>query len=240
MKQTRMDRLSARYLTALATYIEQSPPVGLEAARGVGRRALTLQLGTLELAKIHGLALATLKPASGTRGGQDALTARAAEFFNEAHIPIEKTHRLAMKTGADLEELNTVLVRRTHELAESNRELQAGISRRREAEEALKASEAKSSRLLAEARRLQEHLQGLARRIIAAREEEHRVMSLTLQDEIAQTLLGIQMRLLALDCELSASTNTFKKEIATTQRLVQESVKTINRFAREFGVAYEI
>jgi signal transduction histidine kinase len=144
-----------------------------------------------------------------------------------------------MEAGAELDQLQTTLTQSTHELAESNRELQQRISRRLEAVASLKASEAKSARLLTEARELQEHFQGLARPIISTGEEEHRMMSLTLQDEIAQTLLGIHMRLRALDCELSASTNNFKKEIATTQRPVQESVKTINRFAREFGVTYE-
>jgi signal transduction histidine kinase len=239
MKQTRMDRLSARYLTALRIYIEQSPPAGLKAAHDLGRRAVTLELCTLDLAKIHGLALASLLPARSKPGGPNDPTARAAEFFTEANTAIEKTHRLATEAAAELDQLQTALAQRTHELADSNRELQQGISQRLEAVESLKASENKSARLLTEARGLQEHLQGLARRTISAREEEQRVMSLTLQDEIAQTLLGIHMRLRALDSELCASATNFKKEIATTQRLVQESVKTINRFAREFGVTYE-
>ena len=36
-----------------------------------------------------------------------------------------------------------------------------------------------------------------------------------------------------------ANTGSLKKEIASTQRLVKQSVKTINRFAREFGLQHE-
>ena len=133
----------------------------------------------------------------------------------------------------DLSQVNAALARRTLDLSDSHRQLQAGIAGRKEADEGLKASKSESSRLLAEARRLQEHLQALARQILTAQEEERKRMSLTLQDEIAQTLLAFHVRLLALHKELSVSTESFKKEIAITQRLVQESVNVINRFADE-------
>jgi len=47
--------------------------------------------------------------------------------------------------------------------------------------------------------------------------------------------LGINVRLLTLKQEATDRTNSFKKEIASTQRLVENSVKTIQRFTREFG-----
>ena len=43
----------------------------------------------------------------------------------------------------------------------------------------------------------------------------------------AQTLLGVQVRLLALDRELSVSTGNLQKEIAITQRVVEHSVRTV-------------
>jgi len=235
MKETRLDRLAERYLKALRSYLAHEPGGDPGSARGLGRRAVHLDLGTLDLAKIHRVALAVLLEAGGGDSRQEESTARAAEFFAEANTAIEKTHRLAIKTGADLDELNLTLVQRTNELADSNRLLQCGIDLRMEAVESLRASEAESARLLTEARELQTHLQDLARRILSAQEEERKAMSLTLRDDIAQTLLGIKLRLLALDTDLSVSTETFKKEIAITQELVQQSVKTIDRFAREFG-----
>jgi len=106
-------------------------------------------------------------------------------------------------------------------------------------EKALKKSGERSKRLLEESRRLQKHLQRLAHRIMVAQEDKRKKISHDLQDEIAQTLLGINVRLLTLKREGSANARGFEKEIASTQRVVDMSVKTIKRFAREFGNHHE-
>ncbi len=204
MKQTTLSRLSGQYLAALQSYIEQGPQAGFEAAHGLGNEAVTLELGTLELAKMHDEALAALVPAGGAADSQEEVTARAAAFFAEVQRPVEKTPRLA-----------------------------------RAADRCLKPGTAQSATLLAEAGQLQEHLQALTRQILTAEEEERMTMSLTLQDEIAQTLLGIHVRLLALQREVSASAEDFQNEIAATQRLVLESVTTINRYAGKLNLANE-
>jgi len=239
MKGTKLSRLSGRYRAALRTYIAQAPPGDLQAAHELGGNAVAMRLETLDLAKIHDRALAAQFSPDDDAAMRNGMTKRAALFFAEAITPIEKTHRLALEAGAELEQVNEALARRTLDLADSHRDLQEGIARRKDADECLRTSEEESVRLLEEARRLQEHLQELARRILTAQEEERKRLSLTLQDEIAQTLLAIHVRLLALDRELSISTEGFKKEIATTQRLVQESVKTISRFALECGIQHE-
>ena len=239
IKRTRLSRLSGRYLAALRTYVEQVPPGDLQTAHHLGVSALAMKLETLDLAKIHDQSLAALLSPDNDAAPQEHVTVRAALFFSEAILPIEKTHRLAVEAGAELEQVNEALTRRTLALADCHRDLQEGIARRKDADECLRVSGEESVRLLEEARRLQQHLQDLARRILTAQEEERRAMSVTLQDEIAQTLLGINVRLLVLQNALSVSTAGFQKEIANTQRLVQESVHTINRFAREFGIHHE-
>jgi signal transduction histidine kinase len=103
----------------------------------------------------------------------------------------------------------------------------------------LKSSEDNSRKLLNEASALQLHLQDLAHQMLASHEDERRKMSLRLQDEIAQTLVAIHLRLVELDKELTLHTAAFKKEIANTQRLVEESVEIINGCAHEFGIVYE-
>jgi signal transduction histidine kinase len=82
-------------------------------------------------------------------------------------------------------------------------------------------------------------LQHLTHRILAAQEDKRRKISRDLQDEIAQTLLGINVRLLTLKKEAAVNTEGLKKEIASTQRVVDMSVKSIKRFARDFGVSHE-
>lgn len=239
MKPTTFSRLAGQYLQALRSYIEQGPQADLATAHELGEQAVALDLGTLELAKMHDEALAALVPADGTADRPADLTARAAAFFAEANTPIEKTHPLAKEAGAGLAQVNEALVQRTADLTQSHLDLQAGIARREGADDNLKLSQAHAAKLLTEAGQLQQHLSELARQILTAQEEERKKMSLTLQDEIAQTLLGIHVRLLALQREVSASAEDFRNEIATTQRLVRTSVKTINRYARELGTEHE-
>ena len=86
-----------------------------------------------------------------------------------------------------------------------------------------------------ESRRLQKHLRHLTHQILSAQEDKRKKISRELQDEIAQTLLGINVRLLTLKKEAAINASGLKKEIASTQRLVEKSVKTMKRFAREFG-----
>jgi signal transduction histidine kinase len=84
--------------------------------------------------------------------------------------------------------------------------------------------------LVKESRRLQKHLRHLTHQILSAQEEERKKISRDLHDEIAQTLLGINVRLLTLKNGATANTESLQKEIASTQRLVKESVKTMSRF----------
>jgi len=239
MNKLKSSGLSGRYLAALRLHFEQGAAADLQAAHKLGAQAVEIGLETLDLARIHDQALGALILPNCSSAVQDDMALKAAIFFTEAIAPLEKTHSLALKMDADLDELKATLARHTLDLAESTLEIQGGIAQRKAAEEALEASRAESARLLNEARRMQEHLQKLAHEILSAQEDERKTMSLKLQDEIAQTLLGIQIRLLTLQKEVSVSGEDFKKEIAITRRLVNNSVRTINRFAREFGIQYE-
>jgi signal transduction histidine kinase len=86
---------------------------------------------------------------------------------------------------------------------------------------------------LKESLALQKHLQRLTHRILSAQEKKRKKISQDLQNEIAQTLLGINVRLLTLKKLNAVNGKDLKKEIVNTQRLVDMSVKTIDRFARE-------
>ena len=55
-----------------------------------------------------------------------------------------------------------------------------------------------------------------------------------------QSLLGIHMRLLTLKKQMVVRHEDITQEIATTQRLVEDAVKTINQFAHELGIPHEI
>ena len=144
-------------------------------------------------------------------------------------------HQAALETNANLNHANKTLDRRTLDLAASNRSLKKNILRRKIVEKALKKSGGHSQKLLQESHRLQKHLQSLAHQVMKAHEDNRKRISRDLQNEIAQTLLGVNVRLLTLRKEAALNAKGFKKDIANTQRLVDKSVKSIKRFAREFG-----
>ena len=231
----KLSAMSQQYVTALKKHLKQGPRASLESARGLGRRAVAIGLETLDVARMHEGALATLAGSS----RKDGIIKRAEIFFAEAIIPIEKTHRAALKANLQLGQLNKTLGRRTVDLAASNRSLKQGIARRKSAEQALKKSGERSNKLLEESRRLQKHLQHLTHRILSAHEDKRRKISHDLQDEIAQTLLGINIRLLALKKEAGLNAEGLQNEIASTRRLVDKSVEGIKRFAREYRKHHE-
>lgn len=227
------------YRAALSRYLKQGTVASLQPAESLGRRALALGLGTLDLAHIHEMAVLsaveTLPPAMVAVRGR--LVARAGMFFAKAILPIEATHRTAMDSGARLRDLNGSLDRRTRDLSASNRKLQREIVRRKTVEETLRKSEARSNGLLEQSRHMQEQLRLLSRRVLSAQEEERKRVSRELHDVIAQMLTGINARLAALKQEAASNTKGMSRKISRTQRLVEKSVDIVHRFARELRPA---
>ena len=229
--KSKLSALSGRYLDALRTHLKQSPRGSLEPARALGRQAVASGVETLDLARMHQRALATLEASA----SKDGLLKRAGIFFTETLTPIEERHRAAQEASARLKRLNQTLGQRTVDLAASQRSLRQGIARRKTVEVALKKSAAHYKTLLAESLALQARLQLLVHQILSAQEDKRMQISHELQDEIAQTLCGINVRLLTAGKAAGRNAEGLKKEIVSTQRLVDKSVNRIKRFARELG-----
>jgi signal transduction histidine kinase len=232
----KLTALSRRYVAVLRKHLREGPRASLQPAHDLGCRAAALDLETLDMARIHDRALAALEASS----SRDGVIKRAEIFFVEAITPIEKTHRAALKANVRLRQLSRTLSRRTVDLAASQRSLKQDIVQRKSEEQALRRSGQHSRTLLKESRRLQKHLQRLTHQILSAQEDKRKKISRDLHDEIAQTLLGINVRLLTLKKEAAIDASGLKKEIASTQRLVDKSVKSIKRFAREFGIHHRM
>jgi signal transduction histidine kinase len=230
MKQ-KLNGLSQRYVTALQKHLKRGPQAGLQPALKLGREAVAHGLETLDLARLHEQALATL----GLSHVKNAFTKLAGIFFAEANAPIVTTQRTARQAKIDLGRLEESLNQRTEELAATNRQLQRGITRRKVMEDAFEKNGQHHNKCLAESLQLQKRLRLLTHRVIAVQENERKSISCELRDEIAQTLLGINVRLLSLKQEARLNTKGFKNEIDSTQRLVVKSVKSVRRVAREFG-----
>ena len=189
-----------------------------------------LGLEILDLARIHEQALTALEFAK-SKNGQ---IRRAEQFFDEAIIPIVETHRAARQNKVHLNRARETLGQRTEQLAANNRKLQRGVVRRKGLEDAAAKSGKEHKKCLEESLELQRRLRQLTHRVLAAQEDERKKISRELQNEIAQTLLGINIRLLSLKRESRVNTKGLKNEIASTQRLVIKSAKSVRRAAREF------
>ena len=232
MKHKRKE-LSRLYLAALQQHLQEGPTASLEPAHELGRRAIDLGLETLDLARVHEIALVTLVLPAYSSSTRDGLMGRAGMFFAEAIMPLEETHRGAREANIHLNYMITALSQRTHELAASVDELKQEIVQRTAVEESLRISQQTSSALLKKSLRMQEELRHLSRQLLSVQEEERKRISRELHDVIAQTLTGINVRLAALKSESTVSSKELQKKIASTQRLVEKSVDIVHRFARE-------
>ena len=106
-------------------------------------------------------------------------------------------------------------------------------------EEALAKNGKCHDKCLEESLELQKCLRQLTHRMLAAQEDERAKLSHELQDEIAQTLLGINVQLLSLKRGGRGNTSELKHEITGAQRLVAKLAQYVRRFARELNTRHE-
>jgi len=231
------EKFSRRYGSFLRKYLMHCPRADVRPARGMGALALTAGLQTLDLAKLHEHILITSVLPGQPAGKRVTLIKQAGTFFTEAITPIEKTHSSARAAAIHLNRIVEMLSQRTVELAASNLDLEQEIAQRKAVEIALKKSEHHYSKLLQQSDRMQEKLRQLSRQILSTQEEERREISRELHDVIAQTLTGINIRLATLKKEAAINTRGLDRNIARTQKLVEQSVNIVHRFARELRPA---
>jgi len=224
-------QLSQQYVATLEKHLKQGPRASLLPALALGRGAVALGLETLDLARMHEQAMATLGFSNQINGG----TKLAGIFFSEANTAIEETHRTARLAKANLSKVMATLGRRTQELAASNRQLQQGVVRRKVMEVDFTEKGKQHQQSLKESLELQKRLRQLTHQVLAAQEDERKKISRELQDEIAQTLLGINVRLLTLKQEARTHTNGLKNKIASTQQLVANSARSMRQAGRKLG-----
>ena len=231
----KLSALSKRYLAALRKHLKQGPRASLSPARRLGRQAVAIGLETLDVARMHERALARLELLS----SRDGFIERADMFFTETITPIEETHRAELKASRRLDKLNKALSRRTAALGAANESLTRGIVRRKTVELALNKSREHYKSLLRESLALQKHLRYLTHQTLLAQEDSRKRISHELQNEIAQTLLGINVRLLTVKQAAGLNAKSLQKELGGTERLVNLSAKTIEGVVREFAKHHE-
>jgi PAS domain S-box-containing protein len=142
MKPRAWQALVSKYRAALAAYVELGTEEQLARAYELGRTALNLGLGVMDIARLHQESLVKLcaaQPAIAT-----AKWTRMVETFQmETLSAFEVAHRGFRDACDRLQRLNETLAQRNRELAASNRRLEQEIRERNDAQHSLEESELK-------------------------------------------------------------------------------------------------
>ena len=159
---------------------------------------------------------------------------RMLKLNDQSSLRIQEMKRIAMDADILIHQLNDTLRQSKKSSLASNRRIKQNLLQRRVVETSLKKGD-RDSKLLSAAQGRLNHLQKLTRTCISAQEADRKSVSLVLQDEIAQGLLGIHVRLLALKKAIEVSSENLLGEIGSAQNLVNESTRSGNRIAHDRG-----
>lgn len=225
------NELPELYKTALRSHLsKQRPAKGFSRdALRIGQNALALGVDTLELARIHDMTLVTMNIGSGNK----RQLIRAARFFSTAIIPLEKAHQAAQQSDVISNRLDNPLALRAQELSNANRFLKLRTSHQKCVADNLRKGLMEHATLLKESLKVQDGLRQSMRKVMEKQEKGRHRISLTLQDDIVQTLLGIELRLESVERDARENLKELKSKLANSQRLVEEAVLSIRAIARE-------
>ena len=131
----------------------------------------------------------------------------------------------------------TVAQKRIQPSFTERRLLEREITRRQAAEAANRKTKEQYDKLFSESQIMHGQLRDLTHRVISAHEEERKEISRELHDDIVQGLIGINIDLSALNKEVPSKMPPMRAKIARIQQMVEDSVKSLHRFARELRPA---
>lgn len=143
MKARGWTTMLANYRHALGAYVAHEDEEALQRGYEVGRKALNLGYGVLDMVRLHQEALVQVVAKSGAPTAT-ARWARAVEtFLMETLSPFEVAHRGFRDACERLGRLNETLKERHEELAVSIQKLAHEVAQRKNAQESLAESELK-------------------------------------------------------------------------------------------------
>jgi signal transduction histidine kinase len=229
--------LPERYGAALRAYLDRPRIGGTAPARTLGRELIAAGLNAPGLVRLHERSLAALVASRAVAAAHRSPGGRAGKFLAAALAPVAAAHRASQSSVAHLRQRAATLRLHRAALAQSNRRLQREVVRRRAGEAAVKTADAQNRDLLAQSQVMQKKLRQLTRQILSAQEDERRRISRDLHDEVAQTLLGINVELAALGRTGPLGRRALQTRLARTQRLVAKSVAAVHQFARDLRPA---
>lgn len=144
----KLAQFAKSYQIALRKHLSEGGASNLMAAHRLGKRAMKLGLGALDLAMLHEEALLlAVRPNSPSQTDKDTIP-RCVAFFAEAAKLLDDAHRGAKEANEHLNVLLETLTQRTHELALSNQELKQEINQEVSNEQELHRMIAETQRLV--------------------------------------------------------------------------------------------
>jgi PAS domain S-box-containing protein len=135
--------LVARYRVTLSAYVAREDEDALHRAYDLGRKALTLGLGVVDVARLHQEAVVQLVTRSAEPVPSVTWARTVETFLMETLSAFEVAHRGFRDACERLGRLNEALQERHGELARNVRQLAREIARRENAQELLQESELK-------------------------------------------------------------------------------------------------
>jgi signal transduction histidine kinase len=182
---------------------------------------------------MHAQAIRALAAANELGTVDQAPLQRAGAFFAQVLVPLEAVQTALHANNRHLQRRNAQLSVHAAALESGNRRLEREITRRKAGEVVIRQGREQYQKLFFESQVMQRKLRKVTRQIISAQEEERKVISRELHDEVVQTLVGINVQLSALSKGASVGLDSLKEKIIRTQKLVENSVNAVHRFARE-------
>ncbi|HXA14882.1 MAG TPA: sensor histidine kinase [Opitutaceae bacterium] len=218
-------KLVSHYRRALRDYLRCKDNARLQAAYELGCIALRSGMGVFDMARLHEETLPKAMTCDGSRA-EVAQQARAAEtFLLDALSPFEAARRGLPEAYVRLGQLNEMLEQRNKALVEIT-------ARQRPMEEALRTSKGRCLKLFQQARSMKKDIRQHSAKMVMAREEERKRISRELHDEIGQVLAAVNVGLGMLKKQ-AGHDRSFQKRVTATQTLLEQSMESVHRFARE-------
>jgi two-component system, NarL family, sensor histidine kinase DegS len=217
------DQVSQHYTSALRLHLNKrgrGTPIG---ARTLAGEALGLGMPASDLERMHRNATRSLREDPRLDGRRTESLLRSFAFCTAVRVAYDCGRSAARDAQARARRHSTSLA------------LEA--ARRKTGETKLRVGNEKYLRLLRESASMQAKLRQLARQVLSAQEDERREISRELHDEVVQTLVGINVELATLGKTASRGAQSLRSTIARSQRLLENSVNLVHRFARKLRPA---
>jgi signal transduction histidine kinase len=221
-----------RYQKILHSYLVREDEEHLQKAYDLGRNALSRGFGVLDMIRLNHETLIQLIAFAETPAVAVERAAAVETFLLETLSPFEVAHLGFRRAWKRLRQLNEALARRNQDLAAINKKLQKEITERRRAEKALRKSKEHYEQLFEQAHVMEGNLRQLSNKLISAQEEERKHISRELHDEIGQALTAVNVSVTMLK-KHSGQDPVFARKVSAAQELLEQSMETVLRFARE-------